>query len=825
MDFEALLDQRQQSVAVKPRAVWDSLRKAPGYGYLRDVQGVVLTEWDSRRGENDIVLKVNTGGGKTIDGLVILQSYLNDGVAPALYVAPSNYLVQQVANEAAKLGIPTVTDPEDPRYIGGEAIGVININKLVNGRSVFSRAIRQRPIPIGAVVIDDAHAAVATARQALAASIPRTSDLYDKLLKLFRPTLEKTAPSDLLDIDSRSAGALVRVPFWSWREKEDEVRKLLQEHKQDAALLYTLPAFRDILELCRAVFTEREVAITPPFPPIHHIDAFVRAKHRVYLTATLADDSLLVTHFGAEPRSIRKPITPATAGDIGERMILAPQELSPHLILDDVRAAIAAMATDHNVVALVPSDKAKAPWVELGAQEVTKDALEGWVADAKDGKHFGLGVLVNKYDGIDLPDNACRVLAIDGLPEYTLPEDSLESRMREQEGADDRQLQRIEQGMGRAVRSNEDYCVVFLLGPRLSHLVADPRSRERFGVATRAQLDLARDVGKGLSGAPLAAIMKTAQQALHRDDGWVKLAKSYLAELEPPVGHVSDVEVARRTAFDLAAEGDFAAAAQQLHQATNDVDDTEVKGWLLEQKAMYQDRLNPAEAQAILAAARKLNRNVLRPLTGVTFQRRSLSVEQAKSAATYLTLRYSDARELRTAIEVLVEDLNFHESDKARALRAESAMAKLAEHIGLVAQRPDQEAGIGPDLVWSLGDLAFWVIELKTGAAGDRISKGDSGQLSQAMDWFAGQYDQSCTATPVMVHRSNQLTPEASAREGMLVIEEEQLQALRRAFSGYASGLAAADWSNTDEVNQLLIGHKLRASDLTTYTRAVRAGR
>lgn len=95
MDFDAILGKRQKPLPVKPRAVWDSLRKAHGYGYLRDVQGVVLTEWDERRGEADIVIKVNTGGGKTIDGLVILQSYLNDGVVPALYVAPSSYLAQR----------------------------------------------------------------------------------------------------------------------------------------------------------------------------------------------------------------------------------------------------------------------------------------------------------------------------------------------------------------------------------------------------------------------------------------------------------------------------------------------------------------------------------------------------------------------------------------------------------------------------------------------------------------------------------------------------------------------------------------------------------
>lgn len=73
----------------EPRELYASLPdKSTGYGYLRDVQGQVLTAWHARRTERDLVVKVNTGGGKTIDGLVMLQSYLNDGKGPALYVAP-----------------------------------------------------------------------------------------------------------------------------------------------------------------------------------------------------------------------------------------------------------------------------------------------------------------------------------------------------------------------------------------------------------------------------------------------------------------------------------------------------------------------------------------------------------------------------------------------------------------------------------------------------------------------------------------------------------------------------------------------------------------
>ncbi len=56
---------------------------------------------------------MNTGSGKTVVGLMILQSCLNEGKGPAIYVVPDKYLVAQVCDEAKKLGILAVTDKDD----------------------------------------------------------------------------------------------------------------------------------------------------------------------------------------------------------------------------------------------------------------------------------------------------------------------------------------------------------------------------------------------------------------------------------------------------------------------------------------------------------------------------------------------------------------------------------------------------------------------------------------------------------------------------------------------------------------------------------------
>ncbi|GAA3805659.1 hypothetical protein GCM10022206_50370 [Streptomyces chiangmaiensis] len=65
-----------------PRVLCNALSRADHCEFLRDPQGQVLEEWHRRRTERDFVVKLNTGVGKTLVGLVICQSSLNAGAGP-----------------------------------------------------------------------------------------------------------------------------------------------------------------------------------------------------------------------------------------------------------------------------------------------------------------------------------------------------------------------------------------------------------------------------------------------------------------------------------------------------------------------------------------------------------------------------------------------------------------------------------------------------------------------------------------------------------------------------------------------------------------------
>jgi hypothetical protein len=506
------------------------------------------------------------------------------------------------------------------------------------------------------------------------------------------------------------------------------------------------------------------------------------------------------------------PIQPLTAGDIGERMILAPEEINPTIFADDVRKAVAALGADYNVLVIVPSGPATQRWAAFNPVIADKDNLKSVVDQMRADPKYGLVVTANKYDGIDLPDDACRILVIDGLPESFSGDERLDALMQTSIGSvDDRQVQRLEQGMGRAVRSNEDHCVVFLIGRRLAQLTVDPRSLERFSPATQAQLAMSRTVAREMENVPLASIINTAKQSLNRDDGWVKYAKRALRALDPAPARVDENATEMRQAFDAAGAGDFNGAADRLAEAAERCSDLRQAGHLLEQAAVYAEKFDPVRAQNMLAAARTKNPYVLRPLTGVAFRSVTFEGSQAEKVSSRATTMFGNATALRVGVEGILDRLEF---DPLTTEEFEEGVLELGLLLGIGSQRPERDFGIGPDNVWAVEAGAFWVIEAKSGATSDFISKRDAGQLGEALQWFGRKYPANVAATPVMIHREKKLHGTASGPTGMRVINARALGELIHDVRALSEGLAGEGWNDLSVVSRLLAGHKLDAVGL-----------
>lgn len=799
----------------EPRDLFNALpEKVSGLDYLRGPQDQVLAAWHTRRGERDLVIKMNTGGGKTLVGLLIARSWLNEGILPVAYLVPDEFLTVQVTNEARRAGIATTNDPEAPEYQQGRAVLIGTFAKLFNGLSVFGvggSVPKPRAHNLGGVIIDDAHACIAQADHVFRLKVDREWDEYNALLELFSDDLKSQSANGLLDLQARRQTAIQEIPFWAWQSKQDQVLSILHPIS-DRKLKWGWPLVVDSLPLCVAVITRDAFEIHPPCHPIETLHGFTQAKRRVYLTATLADDSILVRHFGAEPKSVPSPVTPSNAGDIGDRMILVPQQLVPNATDEELRKFVLNLAKERNVVVIVPSRSRADLWRHEATLVLDRDNIHEGVEQLRENPCLGLVVLVNRYDGVDLPGDACHVLVLDGLPEALDGVDRLAQA--QLIGSSDllgRQIQRLEQGMGRATRSNEDHAVVLLLGARLAQRLNAQEARDFFSPATRAQLTLATEIASQIEADSLEELYDVMEQFLERDKDWVAYSKGALAQVRYDKSQDVGTASAERTAFDAAMRGDYIVATQNQQTVVNGVvADTATQALQKQRLATYTNFINPSEAQQIQKAANSANRRLLRPLEGVQYERlQAASRPQGEQASACLQVKYRSGNDLLLGVNALLQDLDWGR----RTAQFEQAMRDLADHLGHIGQRPEDTLGRGPDCLWALKDGTFYVIEAKSGVDPSHlVYKKDAEQLSNSMDWFRQQYANS-EATPLLIHPQERFDSHAAIPPGCRVITTKGLDRLRRSVRAFAQDLAAEDaFRDPTRVASLLECHRLSAA-------------
>lgn len=164
----------------------------------------------------------------------------------------------------------------------------------------------------------------------------------------------------------------------------------------------------------------------------------------------------------------------------------------------------------------------------------------------------------------------------------------------------------------------------------------------------------------------------------------------------------------------------------------------------------------------------------------------------------------------------MLEQLSPH-ADPDAVPRFEQAMCELGLHLGFSAQRPEREIGLGPDVLWGLGDMTYLVIECKSGSEAGRIPRSDMAQLSQSMDWFGEAYS-SCEATPVLVHPSRKLHSKATAGSGCRILTFDKLEKLRGAISTFSTSIAhGSGYADPATVEKRLAALHLNAPALADH--------
>jgi replicative superfamily II helicase len=361
VDFKKRLAGKKAERPIDPIKLYDTLDRAHDKGPLRPAQLSVLTDWyDNYRESRDVIVKLHTGQGKTLVGLLLLQARLNDSKGRALYLCPDNFLIAQTCEQARQFGISTCTADRDNRelpddFLNGEKILVTSVQKLFNGLTVFG--LNHQSVGVGTLLMDDSHACADRIREACRIHIPSSEPAYNALKTLFAEDLEQQGVGTYADICNDQRDALLPVPYWAWLSRETEVASILSANSDRRSIKFAWPLLKDMLGLCQCAISGVAIEIEPYIPPLSAFGSYWKAEHRIFMSATVTDDAFLVKGLQLAPETIIKPITYEKESWSGEKMVLLPSLIHEELDRGKIVSAFAKPNSKrrYGIVALAPS--------------------------------------------------------------------------------------------------------------------------------------------------------------------------------------------------------------------------------------------------------------------------------------------------------------------------------------------------------------------------------------------------------------------------------------------------------------------------------------
>lgn len=719
---------------------------------LRPGQIELLAELDERLDERDIVMRVSTGGGKTVIALLYLYHLMKRDNLPVVYLVPTVQLVDQVLQEAENIGVPAYAYPRRETYpadacIRAEAVIVCTYDKLFNGRSTFTRS--DVSIVPGAIVLDDVHAGIEEVRGCYSARL--SDEAFVELRELLNASMSEQAPGAWSGVVTGDDIAVIDVPFWIWGDNIEQIRAILERYQDSGDLRFAWKHLSDRLELARCTMSGAGAEVSLDPAPIDQWRPYGEARHRLYMSASINDGSALIRELGCTPDAVTNPLASSADRGAGERMIITTSLVDPKIEKEDIASLAGQLKDQANVVVLVSSERESRTWCESGAVYVSGDDVSDAVRRLRASRAGNYIVMAQRYDGVDLPDDACRILIVDGVPRGDKLVDKADQQSRGSvAGTRNRTVNRLEQGLGRAVRSPADYCAVLLVGRDLGAFVGQTATMELLSPATRQQLKMSRELSQ-LAGAEkdsLASIRSTITQSLKRDTAWrqyyaQRSSVSSDAKNSPVLEELKQYAAAERRALGKALARDYVGAAGEINEAANQsVSDAPTCAVLLERMARYTYHFNKASAHDIQRKAYGKSPCVSRPI-GTIPPRMIRASAQAERVSDWLR-QYSMANAAIAELETLRIGLNF--ANPAR--KVEQALYELGKWLGADSSMPERDTGRGPDVLWRFASRVF-VIEAKSENR-TKLHKSDAEQLLLSTTWCREMYAESQSITAVI---------------------------------------------------------------------------
>ena len=749
------LSTARNSVAESPQLHYRDLpRQRSAVPGLWVHQGDLLRAYfDHHTETSDIALKLPTGTGKTLPGLVLLDWVRLKRRARVVYACPTVQLAKQVAELARNEGVTAVLltgshknwkTSDLASYVSAEAVAIVTYSTIFNSSPKLEAA--------DILLFDDAHAGEQYISEQYSVTVRRDEDAdkYLELLDVLRPALNALTvdrfSSDSLEhsvhdevymvFPLRQTGMIKRI---------DEILASLTSTEW-----FKYSMIRSSLMSCHVFLTYKQVVIRPMIPPTANNRLFADARQRIYLSATLGSGGELERAFGRT--GIKRLVFPKDSPPprSGRRFFVFPEltDGDPHVLAKSIVADVG------KALCLAPTTEQAQKTADDLAQDdwdvFTSDDVANGIEPFRSATNAVCG-LANRYDGIDLPGCDCRCVVLVGTPDQTnLQERFLSSRIRANVALAERIRTRVVQGAGRCTRGPGDWAVVVVCGSELTRYFNKSETLDALDPELQAEVRFGVQNSRGVSHSEVMDNLRT-----FRDQGnkWRSEAEPELQKLrnsankvQPPGTDTLAAAVDKEVeACSLAAGSDWLEASKIAQEVAHILGQggEHTRGyralwlylaglWLDQSAADAQNKNLHLSARSLIGDAKNAAKpgtwlRDVAPLPGLAKDKLNPADTSAVSRIKSQLSRKVSKNTRNSRIDQMLKGL---QSSKCNTY--EPALTELGLLLGADASKPGKNGRC--DSVWCFDNHLWLVIEAKSEhSSNGSISQNDIRQINNQL--------------------------------------------------------------------------------------------
>lgn len=518
----------------------NKLKKIKGIlDYQSDMLSNYMNTLDGEIIKNkNVALEMPTGSGKTLVGILIAEFHRIKYNRKSLFLCPTNQLVQQVCKQAKiKYGIDAIpfvgrqadfNTSDKTKFLTKRAIGVTTYSSFFS----FGKEFENTDI----LIFDDVHSSESYISDSWTLNINRNKHrvLFEQLINAMSDIIDE---SDLAIIKSDGNNRLAcewnnMIPRCFLSEKITDIYNIIQEGVKECNLKYPWQRISEHLIDCQFYISWSNILIRPFIPPTETHNSFHLSKQRIFMSATLGNSGELERVTGCHKIKRLPIVSDWDKKGLGRKLFVFPDLSLKSDTYEEIIIKLHQMSK--RSVMIVPSDndymKIKSKLEEkiygisiFNANDLI-DNKEQYISSDN-----YMVIMVNRFDGVDFPDEESRMLFIYNLSKCThLQEKFFVSKMAASALFSERIKTRIVQAVGCCTRNASDYSVVCILGNTIINDLTSSEIIENYHPELRAEIQFGIDNSTDFRG--VDDILENVNLFYSKDSNWLEADKMIVEE-------------------------------------------------------------------------------------------------------------------------------------------------------------------------------------------------------------------------------------------------------------------------------------------------------